>query len=104
MSKRLWSAKLLHNAKRCYVYSYGIGETAEGGKLTISKRLLDAPVEDLLGAFLEGEVAVEPAPDGGKPLNLGGCMVDTPALTLFSAILDHYEAHREMPLFITVRE
>lgn len=75
--------KLLHDAKRCYVYSYGLD-----GKITIQKRLLENDDIDFVEAIENADIEIENSSDAKDMIGIGDKQVDTDALLLISEILE----------------
>ena len=90
MSKKNAYAKLLHDAKRCYVYQYGPSQTSCDGKITISKRLFDDEEADYVEAIETGDIVIENASSTANLVNLPGKKVDETALVLIGEIVDGF--------------
>ena len=96
MSKEVGKASLLHNAKRCYVYEYGIKEPLDG-KITISKRAIEDKELDIMDAIENRDIEVQNCSKASNLIDLAGIKIDAMALNIFSSILLEYEETGKMP-------
>lgn len=92
MKKEKVAIRLLHDAKRVYVYEYALD-----GKLTISKRLTVADEIDFLDAIEDGKVEIVNSSDATEFVDFPGLRLDVRALNAFSDIIGVLEKTGKMP-------
>ena len=95
MRKLNATAKLTHDAKRCYVFAYGVDEM--DGKITISKRILNDDDIDYVEALENGDIEIVNESQAAKVIDLMGIKVDEEAVCLVDAILQAYADQGKMP-------
>lgn len=89
-------ATLLHDAKRCAVYEYGIKGVVDG-KITISKRLMSVSDIDFIDALDARDIEIINCSATTSKIDLAGTSIDTVALSLATAIIDTYQFEGKLP-------